>query len=122
MDSGSNRGLTPFKKLLRNFKYIKPIPVKGIGSSSTACSIRGVGFMDVITLEGDTIEFKMYWAPDSSETVVSPNAAVTESHGRFTSWTQTSHVVGDGTATLTFFHKNTGETATISMGLHNNLW
>lgn len=120
MDSGSNRGLTPFKNILRDFKTCNPIPVAGIGNT-TACHIKGKGYMYVTTDEGNIMEFEMWWAPESSSTVVSPNAAVKGSNGKFTSWTQTSHV-DNGHAALTFFHRNTKDHATITMNCKNDLW
>ena len=104
MDSGANRGLTRHKRLLRDFQHIDPIPVKGIGNNEIACHIKGYGYFDVRTREGEMMSFRMWWSPDCSGTVVSPNSAVTESEGRFTGWCQTAHL-DEGSSTMTFFHR-----------------
>ena len=123
VDSGANRNLTRYRQILKNYRRIRKIPVYGIGPNGAACFIEGVGTIDVYTEEGEIIQTKMYHAPDCSSTIFSPNAFVNGSDNRFTSWTQTSHVV-DGMSTITFFNKehSTHKNATISMELKYNLW
>ena len=123
MDSGANKGLTKHRHLLKAYRRIKKIPVGGIGENGAACYIIGVGYFDLKTADGSYISCKMYHAPDCSVTVISPNAIVRGSKGKYTSWSQTSHVV-EGMAKIEFF--NTMDplipTDVVDMSIRNDLW
>ena len=120
MDGGANTNVTNNKRLLKHYQNIQRIPVTGIGDG-TACYIIGYGYMDLLTLQGDWMSVKVFYAPSCSGTIISPNAIVHE-HPYYTSWTQHSHL-DEGTATIHFYNKNSYHMRkTIKMKKKNNLW
>ena len=120
MDGGANTNVTNNKRLLKHYQNIQKIPVTGIGNG-TACYIVGYGFMDILTLQGDWLTIKVYYAPTCSNTIISPNAIV-QDHPNYTSWTQHSHM-DIGTATIHFYNKNQYHMRkTITMRKKNDLW
>ena len=121
MDGGANTNITNNKQLLKQFRYIQSTPVTGIGSDGPACTIKGEGFLDIQTNEGEWISTKTYYAPKCNGTIISPNAIV-EEHPAYTSWIQNSHL-DTGVATIYFYHKNQyHRRQSITMGKKNNLW
>lgn len=120
MDGGANTNVTNNKRLLKHYQNIQRVPVTGIGHG-TACYIIGYGYMDILTVQGDWLTIKVYYAPTCSTTIISPNAIV-EDHPYYTSWTQHSHL-DDGTATIHFYNKTIYHMRkTIQMRKKNNLW
>ena len=121
MDGGANTNVTNNKRLLRQYRSVQSIPVTGIGDNGPACVIKGEGYMDVRTNEGDWLTIKTYYAPRCNGTIISPNAIV-EQDKSFTSWTQHSHL-DTKNATIFFYHKEQyHKRKSLSMGLQNNLW
>ena len=86
MDGGANTNVTNNKRLLRQYRSVQSIPVIGIGDDNPACIIKGEGYMDVQTNEGDWLTIKTYYALRRNGTIISPNAIV-EQDKSFTSWT-----------------------------------
>ena len=85
MDSGANRNITNKREILRRYKKLRHrIPVSGVASGGPACYIEGYGYVDLLTEEGHNIETIVYYSPHCSSTILSPNAIVAESKGRFT--------------------------------------
>ena len=103
MDSGANKNVTNDRRLIRNCSTIPPIPIFGVGSSDTACHITEKGITTLTTIDGSNLDLVMYFSPNCSGTIISPNAIVRDNHN-FTSWTQTSHL-DTGTAKIRFYHR-----------------
>ena len=121
MDSGANKSVTNDKSLLRDFTTIDHIPVYGVGNQNVACHLIGRGYFDLHTTEGTSIPICIYFSPDCSGTIISPNAVVRD-HDHFSSWTQTSHL-DTGVATVCFFNRFRPQiTATITLYMQNSLW
>lgn len=121
MDSGANTCVTNDKRLLRHFKNIRRIPVSGVGDNGPACYLTGVGYLDLLTNEGDWLSVKTYYSPSCTGTIISPNAIVHD-HPEFNSWTQTSFM-DEGTATIKIFNKSSWlKHKTIQMHKKNDLW
>ena len=121
MDGGANTNVTNNKRLIKHYRSIQTIPITGVGGDGPACLIKGEGYMDLQTNEGDWMTIKVYYAPRCNGTIVSPNAIV-EENPKFTSWTQHSHL-DTGKSTIYFYHKEQyHRRKSISMGMKNKLW
>ena len=121
MDGGANTNVTNNKRILRQYRSVQSIPVTGVGDNGPACMIKGEGYMDIKTNEGDWLTIKTYYAPRCNGTIISPNAIV-EQDKSFTSWTQHSHL-DTKNATILFYHKDQyHKRKSLTMGLQNNLW
>ena len=121
LDSGANKSVTDDKSMLHNYVSITPIPVYGVEKDEIACHLIGKGYFDLPTSNGPVLSICIYYSPDCSGTIISPNAVVWD-HPHFTSWTQTSHL-DTGIADVTFFHRgNKTIKASISLHMQNSLW
>ena len=121
MDGGANTNVTNNKRLIKQYRSIQSIPVTGVGGDGPACLIKGQGFMDILTNEGDWITIKVHYAPRCNGTIISPNAIV-EDDPSYTSWTQHSHL-DTGQATIYFYHKeHYHRRKSITMAMANKLW
>ena len=123
MDGGANRNITNRREILRRYKKLKyQIPVSGVAAGGPACYIDGYGYIDILTEEGHTIETLVYYFPHCSSTILSPNAIVAESKGKFTGWLQCSHMdLHKGN--IIFFNRHHKKlTSTISTTSTNKLW
>ena len=103
MDSGANKNITNDLKIIRNFTTISSIPIFGIGDDMAACHITGKGITVLSTIDGSTLDIIMYYDPQYSGTIVSPNAIVRDNKS-FTSWMQTNHL-DTGHAEINFYHR-----------------
>ena len=123
MDGGSNRNITDRKEILRRYrKLLHKIPVSGVAAGGPACYIEGYGYIDLVTEEGHNLEILVYYSPQCASTILSPNAIVSDSKGKYTGWMQCGHMdLKKGY--VRFFnrrHKNT--TSTIPTSSSNKLW
>ena len=93
MDGGANRNITNKREILRLYKKLRyRIPVSGVASGGPAYYIEGYGYVDLLTEEGHNIETIVYYSPHCYSTILSLNAIVAESKGRFTGWLQCSYM------------------------------
>ena len=121
MDSGANKNVTNDTKIIRNFTPIQSTPVFGIGEETVACHITGRGITSLATIDGSTLDINMYYAPNCSGTIISPNAIVRDNQS-FTSWMQTSHL-DIGQAEISFYHRSDfNRNKKILMHMNNDLW
>ena len=121
MDSGANKNVTNDIKIIRNFTTITSIPIFGIGDDTAACHITGKGITALSTIDGSTLDIIMYFAPQCSGTIISPNAIVRDNKS-FTSWMQTSHL-DTGRAEINFYHRTDyTKNRTLLMHMSNDLW
>ena len=121
LDSGANKSVTNVKTLLRDYQDITPIPVYGVEKDEVACHLIGRGFFDLPTSDGTILSICIYYSPECSGTIISPNAVVWD-HPEFTSWTQTSHL-DTGVATVTFFNRrNRNISVSVLLHMQNSLW
>ena len=121
VDSGANTNVTNDKRLLQRYKNIKSIPIAGVGDNGPACYIKGVGYMDIQTTDGNWMSIKTYYAPKCSGTIISPNAIVCDDPDLNT-WHQTSNL-DSGKAIISFYHNNClYRKKEVAMTKRNNLW
>ena len=120
MDSGANKNVTNDKRIIRNFTTITSIPIFGIGDDTAACHITGKGITALTTIDGSTLDIIMYFAPQCSGTIISPNAIVHDNKS-LTSWIQTSHL-DTGRAEINFYHRTDyTKNQTLLMYMSNDL-
>ena len=121
MDSGASDCITPDKKLLKHFKYVKPRGINTADVTSAGCKIEGEGFMDIQTASGDWISIKTLYVPNAAGTIVSPTF-IAKNDPLFTSWNQMSHT-DTGRAEIIFFNRYEYRPhITLHMYQLNNCW
>ena len=121
IDSGANKSVTNDKSILHRFTNIEAIPVFGVEKDEVACTLIGKGFLDLQTSDNSTITICVYYSPECSGTIISPNAVVRDTPS-YTSWTQTSHL-DTGVAEVSFFNRhNKMIQDKFILHMRNSLW
>jgi len=119
IDGGANRSVTNDLNNLDAYWEIDPISIQGISKNITIqCTHRGVYYL--VTNEGTYIPVIMFYSPQSSHTIISPNDIVKMS-GTFTNWTQHADFEF-GTGQIKFSLSSGIVTEIINLHLNNNLW
>ena len=101
MDSGANRSVTPFKRLLHNIQRIQPISIDGVGGTIT---MNEVGCIRQV-----------------QETIISPNDITLSQQNDFEAWGKYCNVK-TGCGQLAFFISAGIGKASIPTCMRNGLW
>ena len=100
MDSGANRSVTPFNRLLHNTQRIQPISIDGVGGTIT---VNEVGYIRLICEDDTYIWVKTYFCAEVQETIISPNDITLSQQNDFEAWGKYCNVK-TGSGQLTFSH------------------
>ena len=121
LDSGTNKNAIDNKTRLRDYVTITAIPDYGVEKKEIACHLIGHGYFDLPSSNGSILSISIYYSPEYSSTITSPNAVVWD-HPHFTSWSQTRYL-DTSSANVTFFNRgNKNIRVSISLHVHNSLW
>ena len=120
-DTGANRHLTDDKTLLVNYKEITPFTIGTINKDSTsAVEVIGVGELPIPTTTGTMERPKVYYSPNASGSVFSPDRYVLETN-RYYSWAQHG-CPSTGIGAIIFYAENKDVLTTIPLYPRNGLW
>ena len=121
VDSGANRSVTNDKNILQQYRNIKTIPVYGVRDQGAACFLKGQGYLNLQDDNGEWIQTLVYYSPECTGTILSPNAIV-KNDPSLTSWNQTSHM-DQNKATIYLYNKNAiNRNLTFTLHGKNDLW
>ena len=100
-DGGANRSVTNDKSALHG---IKPIPLHYIGGIGSGIQCVSKGWYDITATDHTTLSVPMFYAPDATETVISPTDIVNTYPDKFDSVLQ-NFDVGADRGQLIFYKK-----------------
>ena len=123
MDSGSNIILTNDISLLRELQDITPfaisVALNGESTLDDYCTKQGL--LTLTRDDGRHFDVTCYYCPNATETIISPQAIITESP-IFTKWTQVGYKDPAMPGKVQFSNINDTVTMTISLSCNNGLY
>jgi len=97
MDSGANRSITYDDRLLYDVRKIEPYYMHGAQSGEADIVCTKVGFLRLACQGGGSIQIKVFYSPNISETILSPGDITIAEDNNFVQWNQQcDHEKGKG--------------------------
>ena len=116
---GANKSITNSLDDLEAYWEIEPVPMKGVSLEiKIMCTHRGI--CNLITRAGNVIPILMFYSPQASHCIISPNDAVAASDD-FSSWTQHSNIDA-GVSHIRFSSASGLISEFVDLQKSNNLW
>ena len=121
-DSGANRNVTSDKSILHNYQPIPEYSISGINEDNSAdIKCIGQGFMPLTSSCNNTIMIEMLHCPNSSGTIISPTAIVTQFKNEYHGWTITADC-DSGHGVLRLMYRNSIQDDEFHLQKSNDLW
>ena len=119
IDGGANKSMTNSLDNLEAYWEIEPVPMKGVSSEIKIMhTYRGI--YNLVARAGNIIPILMFYSPQASHCIISPNDAVATSCD-FSSWTQHSNI-DTGVGHIRFSSASGLISEYVDLQKSNNLW
>ena len=120
IDGGANRSITNDERLLHNIQPISNYKMRGADGNPTINCTK-VGYFRLLSQGYGTINVKMYYSPEVTETIASPGDITSSSDNIFEIWNQHANM-SNGTGYIEFSSKSGLQRAKIPTVKRNGLW
>ena len=121
MDSGANRSITDDDRLLYDVRKIEPYYMHGAQSGEADIVCTKVGFLRLACQGGGSIQVKVFYSPNISETILSPGDITIAEDNNFVQWNQLcDHEKGRGS--IRFSSRSGIQQSIVNTYLRNGIW